>query len=273
MRIGVEEPVHEELLVEALDEAHRHRVRLDAELGHLLHAVDLEPLHEGHGEDVPRRQLAHDLGEEDVVRVREVRGHLLHHGRLVQVVGLAAEQIDERGVHALDVAHGDEPLVDGDGDAQDAHVHLDDVADARVEDLHGHLAAVLEPGLVHLPERRGGDGLLLDLRVELGRGPAEVVEEGPLELVEGSRRDLVLQRLELLRVHAREEPAHDREDLAELDVDAAQPQDRAQEAPRVHQVDALATPPQPVGQPHHLAARPGSRSQLRRSCESPSWIM
>ena len=162
VRIGVEEAVDEELLVERLDET---RGDLDAiepaplvlgELG------DLEALHEGHGQDVFRRELFDHRRKENVVLAGEVLRHPLHARSLVQVVGLATEQVDERRVNALDVSEGEEALVDLDDDAEHAHVDFDDFADLRVEHLDRDLGAVGEVRDVHLPERRGGDGLVID---------------------------------------------------------------------------------------------------------------
>jgi hypothetical protein len=51
-----------------------------------------------------------------------------------------------------------------------------------------------------------------------------------LEVGEGVRRHLILELLELLGVGAREEAAHDREHLAELDEDAAELQHAGEQA-------------------------------------------
>jgi hypothetical protein len=59
------------------------------------------------------------------------------------------------------------------------------------------------------------------------------------------RRDGVLELLQLAGERAREEAAHDREDLAELDEDAAEPEHPAEEALRVLLVHALAAAGEP----------------------------
>ncbi len=76
------------------------------------------------------------------------------------------------------------------------------------------------------------------------------MNEGLSHRREGLRRDVVLELLELLRVHAREEAAHDREHLAELDEDAAETEHPLEQAARVLGVDATA----PLFQPRRYEA-------------------
>ena len=59
-------------------------------------------------------QLVDDRGEEDVLLGGEVLRHALHARGLVHVVGLAAEEVDERAVHRLEVLER-EPALDARG--------------------------------------------------------------------------------------------------------------------------------------------------------------
>ncbi len=105
------------------------------------------------------------------------------------------------------------------------------------------------------PSEAAATGSLLDVLEALLGAPAEAPHEGLAHLVEGTRRHLVLQALELLGVHRRQEPAHDRQHLPELDVDAAQAKHAAEQALGVRFVDTPPPPPEPVRQAHPLGPR------------------
>ncbi len=245
MGIGVEEAVHEELLVEGLGEPRRHVAARDPQTVHLLQIGDLESLHEGHGQDLTGAELVDDVGDGDVRLPLEVLLHPAHARGFVHVVGLPPQQIDQRVVDGGDVVDGHEPLVDPKGQTNDPHVGADDAPDARIEELHRHVRSVVEPGLVYLPQRRGCQRRVLDLREALVGLGVEARAEALLERGVRHRRHRVLQHLELLAVHVRQEPAHDRQHLTELDVDAAQPKDRVEEPVGVLVVHLAAAPLEP----------------------------
>ncbi len=150
VRIGVEEPIDEEHLVEGLDELEGDVLGLHAGGAELIELRDLEAFHERHREDVLGGEIVDHFGERDPALAFEVLRHPLHARGLVQVVRLATEEIDERLVDALDLRDGDEALVDEDGEAEHAQIDGDDAADPRVEDLHRDLATAFEVRDVHL---------------------------------------------------------------------------------------------------------------------------
>src|SRR5262249_26113103 len=116
------------------------------------------------------------------------------------------------------------------------------------EELHRDLLAIVKVRDVHLPERRGRERRALDVAKYLRGSLAEALAERGLEIGEGVRGDLILELLELLTVHARQEAAHDREHLPELDEDAAEPEHPPEEAPSVPAIDALPPLLEPRGE-------------------------
>ena len=60
-------------------------------------------------------------------------------------------------------------------EAEVAHVGVDRLGDAGVLDLDGNVAAVVQLGAVHLPDRGGGDRLGLEVRERRPELLAEIV--------------------------------------------------------------------------------------------------
>ena len=141
--------------------------------------------------------------------------HAVHHGGLAPKVELCHEDFGELlgGVNAfaaLEHAHGVDHLL---------HVTREKAGHVRVLDFHGDLPPVVQRGAMHLPHRRGADGLLLEAREE-GRGRlAERVLEDLVHLRRRPRRHTVLKHLQLPAVGERN-GRENRADLAELEVDA-----------------------------------------------------
>ena len=140
---------------------------------------------------------------------------------------------------ALDLLDRDKVLVELDRPAQHLEIDLDDRRDARVEHLDGELGARGIVRLVDLTERGGGDRLVRERLEHLLRRFPERLHERLLDRLVGLRRNIVLQRLELLHDLARQERSHHREDLAELDVHAAERDKALVHAARILAMRAL----------------------------------
>jgi hypothetical protein len=74
------------------------------------------------------------------------------------------------------------------------------VGDARVLDLHRHPAPVGQHRAVHLPDRRGCGGVVLELLEQLLDGVLPLLVEDLLHLLPRHRRRLAAQLGELLLV-------------------------------------------------------------------------
>ena len=151
MRVGVDEPVDQDLLEEGVDE--------DAERLLGLRPVDLpqrvtevaplDPIHHQHAAAGERR---HDARHLDAGFVGEVGAEPFDVGGLVAVVELRQDRPFELtgDRRQIDTAHkaGDEP--------QDARRILglarDDLGNARILHLDRHQPAIVETGAVHLGE-------------------------------------------------------------------------------------------------------------------------
>ena len=121
----------------------------------------------------------------------------------------------------------------------DAH-HLFDV---RVLNLDRDRLAAVQARPVDLTDRRRRDRLLRELREQLRRSAAaELLAQARLDVAVRARRHLILQPLELLAERVGEEVRHDADELADLDEQAAQPQDRGLDPARVPAVLLLGQP-------------------------------
>ena len=106
---------------------------------------------------------------------------------------------DRLGVHPRR-----DPLGQPQDQPQVLHVGAHRGGDARVLDLDRHLAAVVQPGAVHLADRGGRDRLLVELVEHLLERVVELLLDHLAHVLEGDRRRRVAQRrqlaLELLAV-------------------------------------------------------------------------
>ncbi len=146
--------------------------------------------------------------------------------RLDLVVELLADPLAQLGGERLDVHPRREPLDERKQQAEVAQVGLDGLGDARVLDLDRHRLALARDRAVHLADRGGREGLLLELGEGVGERRAELGAQQLLDLAERERRDVVAQRgerlLELLALGLRDRREVDRrEHLADLHGGAA----------------------------------------------------
>ena len=118
--------------------------------------------------------------------------------------------VDERGdaAHERDVAHEQQP--------DPGTLHLD-----------GDAAAVVQDRVVHLPDRRAPERLVLERREDVVRGPPELLANDPLDVGVRERRCAVEQLEELKAVRLGQQVEAQREQLAELRPRAAERLERA----------------------------------------------
>ncbi len=153
VRIGMEEAIDEERLVEGLHELGRDGVRIEAELGECGVVVDLGAGHERHREDVFARELGQDARQEDVGVADEVRVHAGDAAGFVLEVGLALEHLLQLVEDAVDLLEAqEEALVEPRAGAQHAHVDAHGLPDVRIEDLDRDRLAILGHGAMHLTQ-------------------------------------------------------------------------------------------------------------------------
>ena len=89
----------------------------------------------------------------------------------------------------------------------DVQVAFDELPNAGALDLDNDLLAVAKSGAVHLTDRRGGEGPILEVREELGGRAPEFGREQGLDLGRRSGFDAVLEALEMSDYGRREELA------------------------------------------------------------------
>ena len=137
--------------------------------------LDLLPVEELEREHVPARGLAIDLREADVPFVGEVQGEALGVVGLDLEVELAHDRAVEL-VHEtdgrIDLRLGDRALDRRRHHVEELEIARDRVADAGALHLHDHVDVPVrrrKDGAMHLPDRRRGEGLLLEADVDVGR--------------------------------------------------------------------------------------------------------
>ena len=225
MRVGVEGAVAEHHLQPYL----RHQVRQPAALGRIQRRKigvaergALDPLQRQHPLAGERPV---DLGDHDGGRLGEHAPEHLGVPGLDPVVELARDGAGEL-VHQLHRVHElealDAALHDLADLAQQRDVGLDLTAGVGTLHLHGHRAAGVQLGQVHLADRGGrhrhrveGGEQVADLAVQL-------LADHLLHLLVGEGRDRVLQQAQLADDLGRHQVGADREQLAELDEGRAQ---------------------------------------------------
>ena len=135
---------------------------------------------------------------------------------LDSIVGFLMESCPNLGQAA--VQGGGVDLEDAgtfDNASQLAQVVINGRPDAGVTDLDHHRAAIVQPGAMHLPHRRGSQCLWFDpLEVRIQR--PDLVFHDRLDAVEGKRFGLLLQGFELVDDGIGQHAAEQRRKLAQL---------------------------------------------------------
>mmetsp|Transcript_19001 Transcript_19001/g.56599 ORF Transcript_19001/g.56599 Transcript_19001/m.56599 type:complete len:241 (-) Transcript_19001:393-1115(-) len=193
-----------------------------------LHALD--PLHAEHtpAREVPvdaRRTHTRHVGVElrkplavpalhDVIQLREQPASKLVNER--------HQRLRERRHVGIDDAHET---------AQQQHVDRDALADRRPLHLDRDPLATVQPPLVHLPQARGRDRLLADLRKHLTHRPAQLLLDHRKRDLVGEARQPVLQARQHLEVVARKQVRPRAQRLPDLDKRRAE---RAEQLAQLH---------------------------------------
>src|SRR3954454_15638735 len=220
-RLALEEPEVEERDAPVVHEQRVARVRVAVEQAVAVRAVDVEaeedlaparallvgvvedlreaPAVDEVGDDhALRAQLGDDLGHEDERVVAVLAGQRAVVGRLELVVELLGDALAQLVGDLAAVEAGGQPREQLEHHPHVLHVGADDVLDARVLDLDRDVApAVLERPAVDLPDRRGGDRLLVELGEDRAELAAEVGLDDLAHVLEGDLRGHVLQLGEL----------------------------------------------------------------------------
>ncbi len=141
-------------------------------------------------------------------------------------VGRLAHQVELVGDGVLEFAHHfaqvqERPLreraLEESGErVEERDILGDHLADVGPQDLHGHVAAVVERGEMHLRDRGARDGRLVDGAKDFRVRPAVGAVERRRGAIPGEGRNVVLQLRELVGDVLGNEVAAHREELAEL---------------------------------------------------------
>mmetsp|Transcript_13124 Transcript_13124/g.22169 ORF Transcript_13124/g.22169 Transcript_13124/m.22169 type:complete len:297 (-) Transcript_13124:963-1853(-) len=160
--IGLHHLELEELLEAELDQQGADAVPEVLRLFHV--GVDFPPVHELRAEDGPGAQVVDDLRAVEVIGVlQQVLSVSALVGSLPLVVALPVQLVarDVDGFVEVEAAGEDAEHVDD--SLEVVEVAVDAVRDPRVLHLDGHAHVILQDGLVHLANARGGEGVEVDL--------------------------------------------------------------------------------------------------------------
>jgi hypothetical protein len=196
-------------------------------------------------QDVPRGQLGDDAREDDFRIGGEVLREPLDVLRLAREIELLGDHLADLVVVGVEALHRHEDLHDAHDAADRLEIEPRDRVDVPMLHLDGDARAVLQIGLVHLPERRARDGPAFEAAKELIDGASEIGEDALLDVRERARRHLVLETLEARSKLLGEEVGHDAEELADFDEETLKLDDGALDAQRVLAVrgpDAVVVP-------------------------------
>ena len=230
VRVGVEEAVHEDLLVVADDALVRRRLAVDMGAVELVEPVERDADDSLLGQHGRGRAVPVDRREVDVGVIGERRAETLAVAGLVDVVALlvdcARELVDQADEVVLAPEVGaalNAPRLR----AKDVEVGLDDLVDVGALHLHGHRRAVEHDCHVHLADARGRGRHLVELGVELLERLAERALDLAPYLLERERLHRVLQPRELLGERGGDEVGAHGEHLPDLGERRAEPLHRA----------------------------------------------
>ena len=228
MRIGVEHAVAQHLLEVGAEQRIGEALAVELKARERAHLGDLGAGNELHRQHARGAVVHHRLRDDDLGNLLEIaaEGDEVH--RLLAEIELAQERLPEFIEHLVERKTPAELGVAFEK-ARDV-VHRLEIgqhlrADAGALHLERDIAPVVQPRLVHLRDRRGGERPLVD-RGKGAREPyAELIAQNFLDLGEGDRLAVVLQALERIGVRRRHDVGARREQLAELDPGGPEPFD------------------------------------------------
>ena len=150
-------------------------------------------------------------------RIVIARPQGLEIGQFDAVVGLLAQTIRHLGQHFVDRLgiHRHHPA-ELEHAAQHRDVGIDIVGHAAMADLDDHVALVVEPRRVHLPDGGTGHRLRIDPRQPHPLHLTPYLVQNPAGLLERNRLSVALQLLQLLRQRRRQHVRVLRDHLPEL---------------------------------------------------------
>ncbi len=236
MRVGVNEMMDEDLLQVDIVEPACDLGAADAGRLDSLEVVDLD------AGDVLQRQYAagrvlpEDIGDVDARVRREIGrepvgvppfGHKIEFG-----AGGGRELIVEP-IQIDAIADGPIPFQPVDGQVQRGQVGGHQPLDAWALDLHHDFLAILQPRGVHLRQRGGRDRLRRKPGEDVVHRSAELGCDQRPDVFRSLRRHFILEALQLVCHHGRQDIHPDAEKLAQLDQDAAVSYSQSAKAVRV----------------------------------------
>jgi hypothetical protein len=236
VRIGVIDAVGEDLLAVDLDDLTSELTAIETELLDRLAIRDLAARLEVRDEHARGRELVDDLRERDVGAALEVRTDRARVLGLRAVIELLENDRANLAIELLESLVRDEPADDAEDAAQREQIAPHDLLDVGVLHLHRDLLAGVEARDVDLTDRCRCDRPRLELRERFGHRTTELLDDARLDVLVRARRHCVLQSLELATELLGEEVRHDGDQLADLDEQALELDDRALDAARVAKV-------------------------------------
>ena len=220
VRVGVEEPVDDDLVQVRAEELVGQRGAVDVDGRQRIEVRDLAALHELHRQHAFGRVPLDRKRDDDVLEALQVLR------QPDEVLGLppVVELGDERAPEGLDgllelvaVSQRRMAIHEAREVPEGLEVLGDPLADSGALDLHGDRPAVAHAGPVDLAERRRGEGLGLEGGKRPGDARSQLGFDDLLDLLERERLHAVLEPRKRLEVGSRQEVRAAREQLPELD--------------------------------------------------------
>jgi hypothetical protein len=237
MRIGVIQPVAEDLLTVRSDDGAGELAAVNAQLIEATEVGHLDALHPGRGQHARRRQLGDDLGKLDRQR-RLVLAKVV--GDALQVAGLGGEvqllqhhgaNLDEHRVESVGRCDAMQQPKDP---PERRQIDANDLVDVGILNLDRDGQAGLGAGAMNLPNRCRGHRLGRKRGKDLTGAPTgKLLGKALLDVVVGPGRHAILQRLQLGAKRLRQHVGHDADELTDLDEQPAEPLDATVNPPRI----------------------------------------
>ena len=142
-------------------------------------------------------------------------------------VELFANHGADLGVIRLETAQAREELHDAEDAADRGEVELRDLVDVRVLHLHGDATPIVQPGFVYLREGRARHRLRIPPREELRRSATKLALDPIDDLLDRTRRNRVLQSLQLAAELLRQKIRENADQLSDLDEQTIELENRA----------------------------------------------
>ena len=219
VRVGVEHALDQDLPDVDTEELVGECGAVQVHLSQRAHVRHLAPRDELHRQDPAGGEVGERLRHHDAIVVPQ---HGTDGGEVVRLAPVV-QLVHEGPSELLEEVADPEPLaqlgvpVDESGEVvEHLHVLQHLGADARTLHLHHDLPAVAERGAVHLPQRGGGEGDVVEVGEHRGEPDAELGADQRLHLREREGRHVVLEPGQRLDVRRADQVHAGREHLPEL---------------------------------------------------------